>query len=82
MNIAFGGRGGARGCPLAPELPVPHRGGGKPFSAAGTEPLICFDDDAWRPGNPEGRTEARTSIANIVATALCEELYDEFTCFD
>ena len=81
VNIAFGGKPVGMHCPEAPPLPARHWQGGKPFSAAGPEPLICFDDDSWRPGSPEKIVVARTNIRSAVATALCEELYGEFACF-
>lgn len=85
VNIAYGGKSKGGKCPKEPRLPEKHRGGSKPFPAAGPERLICFDDDAWRPGSSESATIARTRMAYLVAEALCEEVhqgYESFACFD
>lgn len=81
VNIAFGGKRSGKGCSPPPPLPVPHRKGGKPLGASGPEPLICFEDDSWRPRD-SAHAVARANIANHVGAALCEKLYDAFTCFD
>lgn len=82
VNIAYGGKSQEGKCPKAPRLPVKHRRGSKPFAAAGPEPLICFEDDGWRPGSPEAAAVARSQAVNLVANALCEEAYEGFACFD
>ena len=85
VNIAYGGKREGRKCPKPPDLPARHRRGSKAFPAAGPEPLICFDDDSWRPGSSESATIARSNAANLVAEALCEEVYrgfESFACFD
>lgn len=83
VNIAYGGSPANDRCPRPPRLPVKHRRGPKPFSAAGPEPLICLEADAWRPGSAEPAANSRGRIVYIVAEALCEEVYtDGFTCFD
>lgn len=85
VNIAYGGKSRGGKCPRPPRLPARHRGGAKPFPAAGPERLICFEDDSWRPGSSEAATITRSRTAFIVAEALCREVYpgfDGFACFD
>lgn len=83
VNIAYAGQSANYKCPKPPLLPVKHRRGSKPFPAAGPEPLICLEDDGWRPGSSESATANRARIVYIVAEALCEKVYtDGFTCFD
>jgi hypothetical protein len=87
VNIAYGGRSKRGECPKPPRLPAKHRRGSKPFAAAGPEPLICFEDDGWRPGASKSAATTRARTASLVANALCEEVYDEeayedFACFD
>jgi hypothetical protein len=85
VDIAYGGESKEGKCPRAPRLPIKHRRGSKPFAAAGPEPLICLEHDAWRPGASEGATTARLRTVNLVANALCEEIYkgyESFACFD
>ena len=85
VNIAYGGKREGGKCPKAPRLPLKHRRGTKPFAAAGPEPLICFEHDGWRPGSPEAAAVARLRAVNLVANALCEEVYtgyEGFACFD
>jgi hypothetical protein len=85
VNFAYGGKSNKGHCAKAPRLPVKHRRGSKPFAAAGPEPLICFEHDGWRPGSPEAAAVARLRAVNLVANALCEEVYkgyEGFACFD
>lgn len=85
VNIAYGGKSRKGECPKPPRLPVGHHRGSKPFPAAGPEPLICFEDDGWRPGSSESATISRSRTAHLAAEALCEEVYqgfEGFACFD
>jgi hypothetical protein len=80
VTFTYGLPGKGGGCPSFPELP-PHRKGAKPAVAAGAEPLICLEDDAWRRGNSYREAIVRGRISGDVALALCEEVYGEWTCF-
>lgn len=87
VNIAYGGRSRDGTRPKPPRLPEKHRRGAKPFAAAGPEPLICFEDDGWRPESSESAAIARGRMVDLVADSLCQEVYDEaayedFACFD
>jgi hypothetical protein len=81
VTFVYGLPGKKKRCPPFPELPTPHRKGLKPAVAAGPEPLICLEDDAWRRGNDSREAVVRGRIVDAVAQALCEEVYDEWTCF-
>lgn len=80
VTFAYGRPGKGGSCPPFPELP-PHRKGEKTAVAAGPEPLICLEDDAWRRGNDYRESIIRGNILGDVAKALCEEVYDYWTCF-
>lgn len=85
VDIAFGGKSRGDKCPNPPQLPAAHRRGSKPSAAAGPEPLICLEHDAWRPRDPNPTAVVRLRAVNLVANALCEEAYkgyESFVCFD
>lgn len=85
VDVAFGGKSRGDECPKPPQLPAAHRRRSKPFAAAGPEPLICLEHDAWRPRGSNAAAIARLRAVNLVANALCEEVYEgyeSFACFD
>jgi hypothetical protein len=81
VTFAYGLPGKGGGCPPFPKLPVSHRTGSKPAVAAGPEPLICLEDDAWRASDGDREKIVRKRISGDVAVALCKEAHDELGCF-
>lgn len=82
LNAAFGLPTNKDRCPPAPRLPVQHKGRLKGFVGAGPVPLICYETDGWRTSDSPGASLARANISSGLATAVCEEVYGVWACFD
>jgi hypothetical protein len=87
-RIAYGGGGSGaardedEGCVRPPGVPKKRGRQSKPFAAAGPEPLICFESyKTQRRYDSEEQAIGGLNISNQVSNALCEELYDSWTCF-
>lgn|SRR6187549_735261 len=82
LNAAFGLPSKKGSCPPAPRLPVKHRGDLEGFIGAGPVPLICYETDDWRTTDSSAVSLIRGNMASYLATAVCEQVYDAWACFD
>lgn len=82
VTIAFGLPSKRHLCSKPPRPFADHPKSVHHFSGAAARPLICFAADIWQAAGSREAAIISGNMERQAAVALCEQVYDEWACFD